>query len=380
MAHGNTVLAQVLPLIPSSQSEALDKVHGTGRPSRVLSRWSQFGALVFAQLAGRHSLRDVVCSLVAQANALAPLGLRPPQRSPLAEANARRPAALYQELFTTLYTRCRTVAPKHRFRFKSSLFSLESTTISLCLSLFPWARFRTTKGAIKVPTLLDPAGHIPAFVVVTAGKRRDLAVARGLHWPVGSLVAMDRGDIDYQFLFHLHQEGLYFVTRQKVNAPVNVMARFAVNRSTGVTADHDVVLSGPKGQAYPARLRQVRYRDAATGKRDGFWTKAFHLAAPTIAAIYQQRWQVELFLKTIQQNLRSKTFLGTAENAVMTQVWVALITYLILAFLRFKAGLGISFQQMVRLLQINLFERRNLIELCSPPPPHVGGTQLLWAV
>jgi Transposase DDE domain/Domain of unknown function (DUF4372) len=380
MARGNTVLAQVLQLIPRSQIEALDKVHGTGRPSRMLSRWSQFGALVFAQLAGRHSLRDVVCSLAAQANALAPLGLRPPQRSTLAEANARRPAVLYQELFATLYTRCRTVAPKHRFRFKSPLFSLDSTTISLCLSLFPWAHFRTTKGAIKVHTLLDHAGHIPAFVVVTEGKRSDLAVARGLHLPVGSIVAMDRGDIDYRFLFHLHQEGLYFVTRQKGKAHVNVTARFAVARATGVTADHDVVLAGAKGQAYPARRRQVRYRDAATGKRYVFWTHAFHVAAPTIAAIYHQRWQVELFFKAIKQNLRLKTFLGTSENAVMTQVWLALIAYRILAFLRFKAGLGISFQQMVRLLQINLFERRNLIELCSPPPLYVGGTQLLWAV
>jgi Transposase DDE domain/Domain of unknown function (DUF4372) len=380
MAHGNTVLAQVLQLIPRSQIEALDQIHGTGRPSRVLSRWSQFGALVFAQLARRYSLRDVVCSLAAQARALAPLGLRPPQRSTLAEANARRPAVLYQELFTMLYTRCRTVAPKHRFRFKSPLFSLDSTTISLCLSLFPWAHFRTTKGAIKVHTLLDHAGHIPAFIVVTEGKCSDLAVARGLCLPVGSIVAMDRGYIDYQFLFHLHQEGLYFVTRQKGNPPIDVTARFAVDQSRGVTADHDVVLSGPRGSAYPARLRQVRYQDATTGKRYVFWTNAFHLAAPTIAAIYQQRWQVELFFKAIKQNLRIKTFLGTSENAVMTQVWVALITFLILVFLRFKAGLGISFQQMVCLLQINLFERRNLIELCSPPPANVGGAQLLWAV
>jgi hypothetical protein len=278
LAHGHTVLAQVLKLISRSQMEALDRVHGTGRPSRVLSRWSQFGALVFAQLAGRHSLRDVVCSLAVQAHALVHLGLRP--------------MMLYQALFATLYARCRAVAPRHRFRFKNPLFSLDSTTISLCLSLFPWAIFRTTKGAIKVHTVLDHAGHIPAFVVVTAGKRSDLTVARGLHLPVGSIVAMDRGYIDYQFLFHLHQEGLYFVTRQQVNAQVDVTARFAVDRPTGVTADHDVLLSGPKGQAYPARLRQVRYRDAATGKRYVFWTKALHLAATTIAAIYQQRWQV----------------------------------------------------------------------------------------
>jgi Domain of unknown function (DUF4372)/Transposase DDE domain len=380
MAHGHIVLAQVRQLIPRAPIEAWDTVHGTRRPRRVLSRWSPFGALAFAQLAGRHCLRDVVGSLVAQANALAPLGLRPPPRSPRAEAHARRPAALYQERLTTLYTRCRTVAPTHRFRCHSSLFALESTIISRGLSLVPWARFRTTTGAMQVHTLLDPAGHLPAFVVVTAGNRRELAVARGLHGPVGSMVAMDRGDLDDQGLGHRHQEELYVVTRQKVHAQANVMARFAVNRSTGVTADHEVVLSGPQGQAYPARLRQVRDRDAATGQRDVLWTNAFYVAAPTLAAIDQQRWPVERFLKTIQQNLRIKTFLGTSEHAVMTPVWVALITYLILAFLRFKAGLGISFQQMVRLLQMNLFERRNLLALCSLPPPHVGGTQLLWAV
>jgi putative transposase len=380
MAHSTTILAQVLKLVSRSQIEALDKVYGTGRPSRGLSRWSQFGALVFAQLAGRHSLRDVACALASQAYALAPLGLRPPKRSTLAEANARRPVALYQALFETLYARCRGVAPKHRFRFKNPLLSLDSTTISLCLSVFPWACFRTTKGAIKVHTLLDHAGHIPAVMVLTEGKRSDLAVARGFHLPVDSIVTMDRGYIDYQFLFRLHQDGVYFVTRQKVNAQVEVTTRFAIDRSTGVTADHDVVLTGPKGRAYPARLRQVQYRDAATGKRDVFWTNAFHLAAPTIAAIYKQRWQIELFFKAIKQNLRIKTFLGTSENAVMTQVWVALIAYLLLAFLRFQAGLALSFQQMLRLLQINLFERRNLIDLCRLQPPDAAGSQLLRAV
>jgi hypothetical protein len=187
----------------------------------------------------------VAYSLASQANALAPLGLRPPKRSTLAEAHARRPVALYQALFATLYARCRAVAPTHRFRFKHPLFSLDSTTLSLCLSLFPWACFRTTKGAMKVQTLLDHAGHVPAVVVLTEGKRSDRAVARGLHLPVDSIVTMDRGYIDYPFLFRLHQQGVYFVTRQKVNAQVKVTARFAVERSTGVTADHDVVLTGP---------------------------------------------------------------------------------------------------------------------------------------
>ena len=380
MAHGNSILAQVVEMVPRPQIESLDHEYGTGRPSRILSRWSQFGALVFAQLAGRHSLRDVVSALASQAPALAPLGLTPPKRSTLAEANERRPAALYQALFATLYGRCQAMAPAHGFRFKSRLFSLDSTTISLCLSLFPWARFRTTKGAIKLHTLLDHAGYIPAFVVITEGKQSDVAIARGLRLAQGSIVAMDRGYIDYRFLFRLHQDGVYFVTRQKVNARVKVTARFVVDRSTGVTSDHNVILVAQKSDASPTVLRRVGYRDAATGRHYVFWTNAFHLAAATIAAIYKQRWQIELFFKEIKQNLKIKTFFGTSENAVMTQIWVALSTYLILAFMRFKAGLGISFQQMLRLLQINLFDRRNLIDLCTPQPHDGAASPLLRVV
>ncbi len=380
MTHGTIILGQVLKMIPRSHIESLDNAYGTGRPSRVLSRWSQFGALVFAQLAGRHSLRDVVHALASQAKALTPLGLTAPKRSTLAEANERRPAALYQALFATLYARCQAVAPGHGFRFQSPLFSLDSTTISLCLSLFPWARFRRAKGAVKVHTLLDHAGYIPAFVVITEGKRSDITVARELQLSRDSIVTMDRGYIDYQFLFRLTQDGVYFVTRQKVNAKVKVTARFAVDWQRGITSDHNVLLLGQKGTAYPTVLRRVGYRDLETGKHYVFWTNAFHLAAATIAAIYKERWQIELFFKAIKQNLKIKTFLGTSENAVMTQIWVALITYLMLAFLRFQAGLGISFQQMLRLLQINLFDRRNLVDLCHPQqPPAPGGRQLCVA-
>jgi hypothetical protein len=218
MAHGNTILAQRLKMPPRSHIESLDNEPGTGRRSRVLSRWSQFGAMVFAQVAGRHRLRDVVHCLAAQSGALAPLRLTPPKRATLAEANNRRPATLYHTLFLTLYTRCQAVAPGHGFRFKNPLYSLDSTTISLCLSRFRWARFRTAKGAMKLHTLLDHAGHIPAFGVITEGKRSDIAIARGLPLPKGSIVALDRGYIDYRFLYRLTQDGVYFVTRQKVNA------------------------------------------------------------------------------------------------------------------------------------------------------------------
>ena len=380
MSHGTIILGQVLKLMLRAHVESLDNTHSTGRPSLVLSRWSQFGALVFAQLAGRHSLRDVVTAIAAPSEVLAPLGVTSPKRSTLAEANERRPAALYHRLFATLYARCQAVAPGHGFRFKNLLISVDSTTISLCLNLFPWARFRTTKGAIKVHTLLDHAGHLPAFVVITEGNRSDIAIARGLKLPKGSIVAMDRGDIDDQFLVRLIQDVVYFVTRQKVNAKFKVTARFAVDRLRRVTADQNVVLPGQNGYAYPEALRRVGYRDPETGKHDVFWTNAFHLAAATIAAIYKERWQVELFFKTIKQNLKIKTFLGTSENAVMTQLWVALITYLMLAFLRFKSGLGLSFQQRLRLLHMNLFDRRNLVDLShSPQRQTPGGPQLYVA-
>ena len=379
MIHGTPILGQVLKLMPRAHIESLDKTYSTGRPSRVLSRWSQFGALVFAQLAGRHSLRDVVTAMASQSEALAPLGVSPPKRSTLAEANERRPAALYQSLFATRYARCQAVAPGHGFRFKNPLLSLDSTTISLCLNLFPWARFRTAKGALKVHTLLDHAGHLPAFVVMTDGKGSDIAIARGLQLPKGSIVAMDRGYIDYRFLFRLTQDGVYFVTRQKINAKCKVTARFAVNWLQDVTSDQNVVLRGQNSHAYPDALRRVGYRDPETGNHYVFWTTAFHLAAATIAAIYKARWQIELFFKTIKQNLKIKTFLGTSDHAVMTPRWIALITYLMLAFLRFKSGLGLSFQQRLRLLQINLFDRRKLVDLCQPPQRQASQGQQLYA-
>jgi hypothetical protein len=333
-----TILGQVLQMMPRAQIESLDHEYGTGRPSRVFSRWSPFGTLVFAQLAGRHRLRDVVTTMAAQSTALAPLGLTPPKRSTLAEAHERRPATLYHTLLATRYARGRAFAPGHGCRFKSPLFSWDRTTIALCLSLVPWARFRRAQGAVKVHTLLDHAGDIPAFAVLTEGKQSAITVARARRLPRGSIVTRDRGDIDDRCLFRLTQDGVYFVTRQKVNAKFKVTARFAVDWPRGVTSDHHVVLLGPKGPAYPTMLRRVGYRHPETGKHDVFWTKAFPLAATTIAAIDRERWQIEWFFKAITQPLKLKTFLGTSEHAVMTHIWVALITYLMLAFLRFRAG------------------------------------------
>jgi hypothetical protein len=367
VTHGTLLRGHVCKLMPRAHLASLDKPSSPGRPSRVLSRWSQFGALVFAPWAGRHSLRAVVTAMAAPSAARAPLGVTPPQRSTLAEAKERRPAPLYHRLFAPLDARGQGVAPGHGFRFKHPLFSVDSTTIARCLNRLPWARVRTTTGAITVQTRLDHAGHLPAFVVSTEGKRCAIALARGLKLPTGRSVAMDRGDIASQFLVRLTQDGVYCVTRQKVNAKCKVTARVAVDRLRGVTADQNVVLPGQHGSAYPEGLRRGGSRDLETGTHDGFWTTAFHRAAATMAARYTARGQVEWCLKTIKQNLQIKTFLGTSENAVMTQLWGALITYLMLAFLRFKSGVALSLQQRLRLLHMNLFDRRNLVDLCHPP-------------
>jgi Transposase DDE domain len=317
--------------------------------------------------------------MASPSDALTPLGVSPPTRSTLAEAHERRPTALDQRLLATLDARGQAVAPGHGFRVNNPRLSLDSTTISLGLHRFPWARFRTATGALTVPTLLDHAGHLPALVVMTEGQGSDLAMARGLQLPQGSLVAMDRGDIDDGFLCRLTQDGVYCVPRQQVKATCQVTARLAVNWLQGVTSDQHVVLRGKNGPAYPDALRRVGYRAPETGNHDVFWTNAFHLAAATLAALYQARWQLELFFKTIKQNLKIKTFLGTSENAVITPMWSALITYLMLAFLRFKSGLGLSFQQLLRLLQINLFDRRNLVDLCHPPQRQASQGQQLYA-
>ena len=365
--------------MPRSHVEALDKTYRTGRPSRGLSRWSPFGALVCAQRAGRHSRRDGVTSMASPSEALAPLGLTPPTRATLAAATARRPAALYHRLLATLYARAQAVAPGHGCRCKNPRFARESTTISRCWNRFPWARDRTAQGAITVPTLLEHAGYLPAFVVITEGKRSDLAMARGLQLPQGSLVAMDRGDSDESFLCRRTPDTVSCVIRQKINATFTVTARLAVTGSQGVTADQHIVLRGHNGHVVPATLRRVGYRDPETGKHEVFWTNAFHLAAATRAALDKARWQIELCFKAMKHHLRIKTFLGTSENAVMTPIGVALITDLRRAFLRFKSGVGLAFQPRLRLLHIHLVDRRSLVDFCHPPQAHGPGGQQLYA-
>ena len=370
MAHHNTVFSQLLKLISRHEFETLAKQHHSGRSFRTASRWSQFVTMAMAQLSGRDSLRDIAENISAQTHRLYHLGIAKLTRSNLSRMNKDKPYALYEELFGKLLNRCQGMAPGHDFRFDNPLYSLDASTIDLCLTAFPWADFRTTKGAIKLHVGLNHAGYLPEFVTITDGKTSDIEAGRALDFPKGSMVAIDRGYNDYAWYNQLTEKGIFFVTRLKSNAKTRVVSRRQVLSSKGLTCDQTIEFTGVQtAKKCPIPLRRIGYRDSETGKHYIFLTNNFKLAARTIADIYKARWQVELFFKWIKQNLKIKSFVGTSKNAVMTQIWIALCVYLLLAFIKFQSKLKKSMQQILRLLQLNLFEKRDLMALLRGDPP-----------
>jgi len=371
MAHCNTIFSQILKLVPRHEFESLANRHHCGRSFRTASRWSQFVSLAMAQLSGRSSLRDIVDNLSAQAHRLYHLGSAKLSRSNLSRINEDKPYTLYEALFGKLLGRCQGMTPGHDFRFNNPLYSLDASTIDLCLSVFPWADFRTTKGAIKLHIGLNHEGYLPEFVTVTEGKTGDVTIGRTLKFPKGSMVAIDRGYNDYGWYNQLTEKGIFFVTRLKSNAKTRVVCRRSVLADKGLTSDQSIEFTGIQtAKRCPIRLRRIGYRDPETGKHYVFLTNNFKLAAKTIADIYKARWQVELFFKWIKQNLKIKSFIGTSKNAVMTQIWIALCVYLLLAFIKFQSKLNKSMQQILRLLQLNLFEKRDLMALLRGNPKH----------
>ena len=369
LSHHNTVFSQLLKMIPRHEFETLANQHHEGRKLRKMTRWSQFISMALAQLSGRSSLRDVVSNLSAQTTKLYHLGSAPVSRSSLGRVNKKQPCSLYEALFAKLLSRCQGLAPRHGFRFKNKLYSLDASTIDLCLSVFPWAKFRPTKGAVKLHVGLDHDGLLPAFMTITDGKVHDFTAARSLTLPKHSIVVCDRGYTDYAWYNQLNSNGIFFVTRQRKNARYRVTERRSVNKSKGLTSDQTVQLTGTKASRCPIALRRIGFKDAETGIQYFFLTNNFRLAASTIAAIYKSRWQIELFFKWIKQNLKIKRFLGTSKNAVMTQIWIAACVYLLLAYLKFASKISRSLQQILQLLQLNLFERRDLQTLLRGDPP-----------
>ena len=369
MSHNNTVISQLLKLIPRHEFEALANKHHAGRSFRKASRWSQFITMAIAQLSGRNSLRDIVDNMNAQTHRLYHLGSSKLSRTSLARINEDKPHTLYESLFGKLLARCQGAVPGHDFRFKNPLYSLDATTIDLCLSVFPWAEFRSRKGAIKLHVGLNHAGYLPEFVTVTDGKTHDITAGREMNFPKGSIVVVDKAYNDYEWYKNLSDKGVFFVTRLKSNAKYRVIERRDIIKSKRITSDQLIEFTGLQtAKKCPIQLRRIGYRDEKTGKHYVFLTNQFKLCAKTIADIYKARWQVELFFKWIKQNLKIKSFVGTSKNAVLTQIWIAMCMYLLIAFLRFRSKLTRSMQQILRLLQLNLFEKRDLISLLK------GGT------
>jgi len=372
MAHCNTILSQILKFVPRHEFETLAKAHHSGRAFRKASRWSQFVTLTMAQFSGRSSLRDIVDNLSAQTHRLYHLGSVNLSRSNLARINESKPYTLYEALFAKLLHRCQAVTPKHNFRFKNDLYSLDASTIDLCLSVFPWADFRSTKGAIKLHVGLNHEGYLPEFVTITEGKKSDISIGRTLEFPKGSIVAVDKGYNDYAWYKQLTDKGIFFVTRLKSNAKIRVTERREVLKSKGLICDQSIEFTGAQTKKKcPIALRRIAYRDEVTGKRYVFLTNNFKLSARTIADIYKARWQVELFFKWIKQNLKIKSFIGTSKNAVLTQIWIAMCAYLLLSFMKFSSSLTKSLQQLLRLLQLNLFEKRDMMALLRGDPPRI---------
>jgi putative transposase len=347
-----------------------------------MNRFSQFVAVATGHLARRHSLRDIVANLQAQGPKLYHLGARPVARTSLARVNEQQPYGLYEGLFGKLYARCQRQAPRHGFRFKNKLYSLDSSLIDLSLSIFPWAHFALGKAAMKLHLGLDHDGLLPAFAVVSEPRVHDTTGARRLTFPKGSIVVFDKGYSDYGWRQDLTDAGVFFVTRARGNMISKVIAETPVAKDH-VQFDRQIELIGKqKSDRRLTPLRMIGYTCPDTGRSYEFLTNITHLSAQTIADIYKSRWQVELFFKWIKQNLKLKGFLGTSRNAVLTQIWVALCVCLLLAFLKFCARISLSLQQIARLLQLNLFIKRDLLQMLKndTEPPHEPCRQLALAL
>lgn len=365
MAHLNTILGQMLQLVPRHVFDHIVATHAWAGPKpRTFSYWSQFVAMLYAQFSGRKSLRDLVFSLNQHIEKLYHLGQSEVKRSTLAEANEQRPAIIFEKLYLKLLHRFYDEMTRKNKRH-SKIKILDSTTIDLCASVFPWASFRARKAGIKLHTVITDM--LPTCVILTEAKTHDLQVGKTLSFDPGDLLIFDRGYIDYSWLHNLHQKGVWFVTRLKANACFQVRETLENPAPERVLTDQIIRLNSEHGlQSYPDTLRRVHYRDPETGKEYVFLTNRLDLPAITIADLYRQRWQIELFFKWVKQNLKIKTFYGTSRNAVLIQIWTALIAYLLLTWLKIKSTVDLGILELTRLIQTTLMERRSLWDIICP--------------
>ena len=369
MNSGRLVFSQVMDFLPKYEyNKCVDRYRGNYRV-RTLSCHDQFLCMAFAQLTYRESLRDTVTCLQALAPKLFHAGIRGNiTRSTLADANEKRDWRIYADFAQVLIAQARRLYANEDFgiELENTAYALDATIIDLCLSMFPWAHFRKTKGAVKLHTLLDLRGNIPVFIHISDGKLHDVNVLDFLVPEPGSIYVMDRGYLDFKRLYTLHYASAFFVTRAKSNFQYRRKGSRPVDKTTGLIFDQDVVLTGfYSRQDYPITIRRVVYRDLATGKKYCYLTNNFVLPALTIAHLYKARWQVELFFKWIKQHLRIKAFYGTSENAVKTQIWIAVCSYVLIAIMKKRLGIEQSLYAILQILSVSLFEKSPILQVFS---------------
>jgi transposase len=364
MNAGKTLFAQLMDFLPWSTFNRYVARYGGDKGVRTLTCAEQFRVMAFAQLTYRESLRDIEVSLSAQASKLYHMGFREPvRRSTLADANESRDWRIYADFAARLIIQARALYASENLglELSNTVYALDSTTIDLCLSVFPWAHFRTTKAAVKMHTLLDLRGSIPSFIHVSDGKLHDVHALDLLTPEAGAIYVMDRGYVDFARLHRLHLAGAFFVTRAKSNLKAHRVYSAPTDRDTGILCDQTIALEGfYSKQDYPTYLRRVRFKDPETGKTLVFLTNQMSLPAATICALYKSRWQVELFFKWIKQHLRIKQFFGTSENAVKTQIWIAVSVYVLVAIIRKKLNIDASLYTLLQVLSLTLFEKMPL--------------------
>ena len=364
MNAGKMLFAQLMDFLPWSTFNRYVARYGGDKGVRTLTCAEQFRVMAFAQLTYRESLRDIEVSLSAQASKLYHMGFREPvRRSTLADANELRDWRIYADFAARLIIQARALYASEDLglELSNTVYALDSTTIDLCLSVFPWAHFRTTKAAVKMHTLLDLRGSIPSFIHVSDGKLHDVHALDLLTPEAGAIYVMDRGYVDFARLHRLHLAGAFFVTRAKSNLKAHRVYSAPTDRDTGILCDQTIALEGfYSKQDYPTYLRRVRFKDPETGKTLVFLTNQMSLPAATICALYKSRWQVELFFKWIKQHLRIKQFFGTSENAVKTQIWIAVSVYVLVAIVRKKLNIDASLYTLLQVLSLTLFEKMPL--------------------
>ena len=369
MVRNASLFSQLLNLINRQRFYGLVHRHRSERYAKKFSSWDHFVAMLFCQLAQAKSLREICGGLACCLGKLKHLAMTTaPNKSTLSYANAHRPWQMFQDLFYETLDFCRQVAPVKKFRFKNKLLTLDATTISLCLSMFPWAKFRRTKGAVKLHLLLDHDGYLPTYAYIENAKKHDVAIARKVPLSPGSIIAMDRGYNDYKLYAQWTENEIYFVTRLKDNADYMLLEELQVPKNRNIIADQLIMFCGyytQKNCPYP--LRRIVVWDNENEKEIVLLTNHLDFGATTVAAIYKDRWQIEIFFKALKQNLKVKTFVGTSENALYIQIWTALIAMLLIKFLQFKSKLCWSLSNLVAFLRWNLFTYRNLWEWIDKP-------------